>query len=376
MKDKFLEGIDIEKIDNDEYRKHPIEFVIKDGVITEVEYMVYKTELIIPEGVIKIADETFDTVETSDLERIVFPSTLVDIGEGNFWDIDYLKEIVINDNFVLDNGCLYTKDYKKLYLCLKDVKKEVFVKEGCEHICSHAFTKCDSVTKIVLPESIKTISNWAFYDCINLKQVVMPKLIDSIGELAFANCFVLEQINLPENLTIIPENIIDNNNIRELRIPDTVTEIKNEGNFTGNPLIKLILSKENKYVENYCIEHGVIYEYDNSNEYTLDEAKELCLAYGKDFLITFEKFYYETDYKEKDTLLLKLQKLFNNVKVAKVKEQGYLFDNQIRKWFLTLEKDIPFDEKDDEMKRYYDNFCSFLLLCRSTQNVIARDDSF
>ena len=62
--------------------------------------------------------------------------------------------------------------------------------------------------------------------------------------------------------------------------------------------------------------------------------------------------------------------------MLKIKGQGYIFDNQIRKWFLSLEKDIPLFNKDIKMQRYYDNFCSLLLVYLSVESVIAYDDLF
>ena len=366
----------------EEYEKKPCEFTIKDGVLTKVDYLIYKTELVIPEGVIRISDNAFDVTETEALERIIFPSTLIDIGEENFIDIENLKEVIINENFIFEDDCLYTKDYKKLCFCLKDTKtkKELKVKEGCEHICNFAFNHCDNIRKIVLPESVKQIGDWSFSDCANLNEVVMPKNIDFIGEVVFANSHEIERINLPENIVEIPQELLYSCSLKELKIPDSVKKIEeNEDGFAfiGNPYTRIFLSKENKELENYFIKHGLIFEYDNAEEFEYQQAKNLCIELGVKFRKLFEDLYINSNFSKEEMYLSKLQCIFNEVVVMKIKGQGYLFDNQIRKWFLTNEQEIPFKEKEIKFQRYYDRFCSYLTAWKSSiEAVIGHDDWF
>lgn len=358
----------------------PCEFIInEDGVLNEIKHLTYKNELIIPEGVVRIENRILNTSETANLYKIVFPSTLVDIGEENFVDLESPIEITINDNFIFENGCLYTKNYENLCLCLKnDVKGELFIKDGCETIYPFAFSGCRRLTKIVLPESIRKIGEWNFKNCDHVKEIVLPRQIDFIGECAFSGCCELEKIELPENLKKISFNMFYSCNLKELKIPNSIVEIEDKCIKSYNDFItcvdmftKLILSKPNKAVTDYCNKYGIKYEFENSKEYTLEEAKDLCKNYyAKEFIKLFKEQYYAATRQKKYDINLKLQSIFNSVATMKIKGQSYIYDNQIRKWFLSNDEDIAFYGEDERLKRFYDKFCSFMLVYNSSLYVL------
>lgn len=192
MKDELLK---VDRIDKDAYIED-IEFFIKNGVLKQVKNLVCKQTLEIPDGVVRIEDGIFDVMDTMDLKKIVFPKSLKDIGKGNFECIDNLKKVVVNDNFVMKNKCLYSKDYKKMFFCLKNAKGKIRIKKNCETICSNAFSDAKKVTKIYLPKYLKSMGNFVFCGCKNLKEVVMPYKVDNIGVGLFFNCYKLRKVNL------------------------------------------------------------------------------------------------------------------------------------------------------------------------------------
>lgn len=385
MKELFCEMNIEEEIEAIKECAKPCEFIVEDGVLKKIKRLVCKNELIIPEGVVRIEDRILDTSEISNLERIVFPSTLVDIGEENIIGLYSPIEIITNDNFIFENGCLYTKNYKNLCLCLQDVVKgKLFVKDGCEKIYPFAFSGCRKLTKIVLPESVKEIGEWAFDKCYSVNEIVLPREINSIGANAFSNCYKLSKIELPENLKKISYEMFDCCSLKELKIPDSVIEIEDEDITMVQKAVtfvdrftKLILSKPNMVVTNYCNKYGIRYEFENAKEYTLEEAKNLCKNhYGKEFFELFKEQYFAMDNSQKEAILSKLQNIFNNVVTMKIKGQGYIYDNQIRNWLLTNEQEIPFNEGDKKFIRYYDRFCSFLLVYNSIPCVLNNSELF
>lgn len=378
VRDLFWDGLNIKEDVNteNEYTK-PCEFIIENGLLKKVKYLVHKRELIIPEGVYTISNRILDTTETSNLEKIIFPSTLVDLGEENFVELKRLKEIVVNDNFILENGCLYTRNYKSLCLCLKDTKGELFVNDNCEMIYPSAFYWCNNLTKIILPNNLKRIGREAFYKCEKVREIVLPSQIDSIGENAFTCCHKLRKVKLPNNLTRITQAMFCGCDLKKLKIPNSIVKVEdcNDKYSTFVELsTKLILSKSNKVVEDYCNKYGIRYEFENSKKYKLEVVKDMCInEYGKEFLKLFKEWYYVADGQQKNEISCRLQSIFNKVITIKIKGQGYIFDNQIRKWFLSTEKEVPFCEDDKKLKRYYDKFCSFLLVYKSV-NVITEID--
>ena len=55
-------------------------------------------------------------------------------------------------------------------------------------IGNRAFNGCTSLTSIVIPEGVASIGQWAFYNCTSLTSIVIPNSVISIGSYAFSYC--------------------------------------------------------------------------------------------------------------------------------------------------------------------------------------------
>lgn len=69
-------------------------------------------------------------------------------------------------------------------------------------IDKRAFSCCEKLRKIYIPDTIKTISEYSFYSCINLSEVNGCEKIINIKESAFYNCNKLLIINLNCNINV------------------------------------------------------------------------------------------------------------------------------------------------------------------------------
>ena len=67
-------------------------------------------------------------------------------------------------------------------------------------INEYAFAKNDTITKVVLPDTIREIGNGAFGGCPNLEEVVLTETIEMIDSYAFTFCPKLQEIRLPAKL--------------------------------------------------------------------------------------------------------------------------------------------------------------------------------
>lgn len=91
---------------------------------------------------------------------------------------------------------------------------DYIVKEGTEIICNDAFSGCESINTITLPNTIKHIGESSFYYCENLESIVIPDGLQSIGDWAFRGCTNLHSITLPYTIKSIgKESFIGVNNI-------------------------------------------------------------------------------------------------------------------------------------------------------------------
>lgn len=65
-------------------------------------------------------------------------------------------------------------------------------------IGSEAFNKCSNLTSIYIPNSVTSIKSYAFHSCKNLKSITIPNSVTDLSYSIFYDCDSLQAISLPE----------------------------------------------------------------------------------------------------------------------------------------------------------------------------------
>ena len=93
-------------------------------------------------------------------------------------------------------------------------------------IGANAFSWCDSLTSVTIPDSVTTIGDYAFSDCYSLTSVTIPDSVKTIGNGAFAVCESLTGVTIGDSVTTIGEYaFVYCDNLTSVTIPDSVKTI-------------------------------------------------------------------------------------------------------------------------------------------------------
>ncbi len=105
-------------------------------------------------------------------------------------------------------------------------KIRVIEMDGAETIGNYAFSDCDSLASVTIPDSVSTIGNSAFSDCTSLAVVAIGNSVTSIGGSAFSYCYSLESVSIPDSVTSIGNSAFRQcTSLASVTIPNRVTSI-------------------------------------------------------------------------------------------------------------------------------------------------------
>ena len=155
----------------------------------------------LPEGLVSIGDSSFESSSLTALIKL--PESLTSIGNASF------------------KGCtrLTTIEFP----------------ESLTSIGDHSFMRCSSIVNLNLPDGILSIGNSAFHSCTGLIDISIPKEVKYIGNSVFSGCTNLETANLPEGITQIPDTLFYHcSRLSKVNIPEGVTKIGNRAFYETN----------------------------------------------------------------------------------------------------------------------------------------------
>ena len=89
-----------------------------------------------------------------------------------------------------------------------------------------AFSKCQKITSVKIPDSVVEIQHYAFQQCILLTNVTIPNSVVTISYNAFEGCTSLANITLPDSVQTIGDNAFQNcTALTSFIVPNSVSSI-------------------------------------------------------------------------------------------------------------------------------------------------------
>ncbi|MCQ2960576.1 MAG: leucine-rich repeat domain-containing protein [Bacteroidales bacterium] len=131
--------------------------------------------------------------QSTNITTITIPENVTSIGDGAFYNCQYLSEIFFNQK-VKTIGVQAFGKCNSLMI--------VTIPESVEKIEKSAFLSCSNLIYPIFKEGLVSIGEMAFYDCGNIVAVNLPSTLQSIGNKAFDRCENLKQIQNNSSLVL------------------------------------------------------------------------------------------------------------------------------------------------------------------------------
>ena len=227
------------------------------------------TSITIPDSVISIGSSAF--YNCTSLESVTIGNSVTRIYEDAFENCTSLADV----NYTGDIASWCSIDFDNYYsnpMCSAEnfyinniLVKEIAIPDTVTEIKDYSFYGFDEITSVTIGNSVTSIGSSVFYNCTSLTSVTFPDSVTSIGFYAFHNCTSLVSVTIPDSIASIDVGAfynctslarvyytgdiaswcgiafsnsysnpmsyaknfyINNTLVKEIVIPDTVTEIK------------------------------------------------------------------------------------------------------------------------------------------------------
>lgn len=179
--------------------------------------------LVLPDSIIFIEE---DAIYSDYMKSIKLPKNLENMNPMSFrrWS-SVIEFYGIPNNFVEENGLLFSKDKKKLFMCLAD-SDTLVIPSSVEFIMPNFLYHSPKVSRVSFEKgsNLRQIQKEAF-QCSKLRKITLPEGLEDIECKAFYATSLIS-INLPLSIkTIGDEAFAENSSLYEIWIPSTISSV-------------------------------------------------------------------------------------------------------------------------------------------------------
>ena len=202
-------------------------------------------EIVFPSSLISIGDDAF--AFCPQLPSVSIPEGVRELGRCVFYGCKALREATIANSVTTIGDCTFLKCPSLVTAKVPMVSggmfrdcpelREVIFSDTITRIDDYAFYNCPSLTSenFAIPDTVTYIGEGAFSLCDSFtsESFALPDAVTFIGEYAFAYCSGLTEINIPRDMTVISDHAFAMmRKLQSIDIPDWITCI-GDGAFSG-----------------------------------------------------------------------------------------------------------------------------------------------
>ncbi len=202
------------------------------------------------------------------ITKIIFPSTITEIGVHACSDMPNLKEVV------LPEGVEKLGPFAFARCSLEKINFPTTLKELDENaLASNAFTE------LVIPDTVEVVGKQCFEFCKDMKEITLPNGLKEISDFLFANCWGLEKINMPDSVERVGAWSFEGcDKLKRLEFSDALKEVSEHNPFEMTNFEEVIFPIETyipeKVLENVK-EMNVFFREKNGEKFAISELAEM-----------------------------------------------------------------------------------------------------
>ena len=152
-----------------------------------------------------------------------------------------------------------------------NIVKDVTIPDGVTSIDDHAFLWCKNLANIALPDRLTSIGASAFYGCESLSSIAIPGSVTLIDSEAFRYCKKLQSITLKNGIKTINKNaFVGCKSLQTITIPESVETMGDYMFIDCDSLKSINVDGKNK---NYSSRDGVLFNKDKTELITYPCSK-------------------------------------------------------------------------------------------------------
>lgn len=171
------------------------------------------------------------------------------IGNNAFSECNTIYSIVIPDSITNIGNAAFSN-------C--STLESISISDSVESIGSSAFSQCKRLKNIIIPDRVTIINDYTFFGCEKLESITISNNVTSIGNSAFMNCYSLSELSIPDGVTSIANCAFENCLLDSIVIPKSVTNIEPYAFYNCDYVI--IYGYKGTTAEEYANEHELLFE--------------------------------------------------------------------------------------------------------------------
>ena len=169
------------------------------------------------EGVVTGLTEAGQTAAVIEITPTVGGVPVTSIGDNAFSYCEDLKSVTVPDSVTSIGD-------RAFYHCTS--LKSIVIPDSVTSMGQYAFYYCTALKSVTIGNGVTAIGPYTFYDCTDLQSVIIGNSVTAIGTWAFYRCISLTSLTIPDSVTSIGSDAFYNcAALKSITLPDSITRI-------------------------------------------------------------------------------------------------------------------------------------------------------